>query len=182
MSRPGFWSEPVKIWLKACGRQDLVDRGDALAQRVTALLVAVRQRVDQYLEHDDLYSGAGGDGKATLDPAQAAAAIAELDEFVNVRLREEISVLEGMLAVFDDLRTRTGSESALDLCGRLSSSVRDENVAGFAVGRDGSGEAVLALTLTDPGLSAAGLRVGGFPFSAVRAPRSLRRRIFSSAT
>lgn len=181
MSRPGFWSEPVRLWLIACGRQDLVDRGDAFAQRVTALLVAVRQRADQYLEHDDLYSGAGGDGPATADPAEAVAALAELDEFVNVRLRQEMSVLEQMLAVFDDLRSRRTAPGALsDLCEALSKSVSDENVVDFIVGADMSGrQQVLILTVTDPGPPPVGLTIGGYPLSVARAPRSLRRRIFS---
>ena len=183
MSRPGFWSEPVRLWLIACGRQDLVDRGDAFAQRVTALLVAVRQRADQYLEHDDLYSGAGGDGSATADPAAAAVALAALDEFVNVRLRQEMSALEQMLAVFDDLRSRQATSSALDLCESLTASASDENLAGFAVGADGSGRPqILALTVTDPGPSPSGLSVDGHPFAVTRAPRSLRRRIFSRST
>ncbi len=178
MIRPGFWSEPVRLWLIACGRQDLVDRGDALAQRVTALLVAVRQRADQYLEHDDLYSGAGGDGKATLDPVQSAAAIAELDEFVNVRLRQEISVLEQMLQVFDDLRGRPAVASVHDVCDSMSS-ISDPNVAACSVTEHVSGPTILVSTVTDPGLSPAGLRVAGHPVFFARAPRSLRRRIFS---
>lgn len=186
MTRPSFWSEPVRLWLKACGRQDLADRGDALAQRVTALLVAVRQRADQYLEHDDLYSGAGGDGKASADPAQAAAALAELDQFVNVRLRQEVDALEAFLSVFDDLRTRSAVESGAspaDVCDRLSSSVSDDNLAGFFVGYSYEDTpAVVAMTVMDPGPGARGLAVDGVPFSVRRAPRSLRRRIFSQAT
>lgn len=183
MSRPGFWSEPVRLWLKACGRQDLVDRGDAFAQRVTALLVAVRQRADQYLDHDDLYSGAGGDGSATADPAGAALALTELEEFVNVRLREEMTVLESFLSVFDDLRSRTSSDDASSLCDHLLASVSDDNLAGFCVGMSPSGHpSVVALTVTDPGPGADGLSVSGIPFSVARAPRSVRRRIFSTAT
>lgn len=184
MSRPGFWSEPVRLWLKACGRQDLVDRGDAFAQRVTALLVAVRQRADQYLGHDDLYSGAGGAGSVTADPTEAARAVAELEEFVNVRLREEMSILESFLAVFDDLRSRTSSgDDASTVCDRLLASVADDNLAGFCVGMSPSGSpSIVALTVTDPGPGADGLSVSGIPFSVARAPRSVRRRIFSTAT
>ncbi len=180
MSRPGFWSEPVRLWLKACGRQDLADRGDALAQRVAALLVAVRQRVDQYLEQGDVYSGAGGDGAASADPAQAAAALAELEEFVNVRLRQEVAALEGMLAVFDDLRTRPAKASVHDVCDSLAA-VSDPNLAGFVVTEHG-GPAILATTLADVGRFPPDLRVAGHRLVFARAPRCVRRRIFSSAT
>ena len=177
--RTSFWSEPVRLWLLACGRQDLVDRGDALAQRVAALLVAVAQRAEQYVSSDDLYSGAGG-GAPPSTPADAGPALAAIDEFVNVRLREELSVLESFLATFDDLRSRPAVASAHDEAERLSASVRDENLAGFVQGRSLDGRpSVLALAVTDPGPGCPGLSVAGHPFSAVRAPRSVRRRIFA---
>jgi hypothetical protein len=178
MSRPGFWSESVRIWLKACGRQDLVDRGDALAQRVTALLVAVRNRTDQYLEHGDLYSGHGGDGLAPSDPSQASSTIAELEEFVNVRLRQEMAALEGMLAVFDDLRSRPANSSVHEVCESLSS-VSDPNLAGFIVTVH-SGPSIMATTVTDVGRFPIDLRVSGHRLVFARAPRCVRRRIFSS--
>lgn len=175
----GFWSEPVRLWLLASGRQDMVDRGDALAQRVTALLVAVRQRADQYLTSDDLYSGAGGELPASGDTATAA--MADIEQFVNVRLREEISVLESFMSTFDDLRSRPASVPALDVAESLLSSVSDENVAGFAEGRTADGRpSVVALTVLDPGPGPHGLFLAGHPFSVARAPRSVRRRIFAS--
>lgn len=177
MSRPGFWSESVRIWLKACGRQDLVDRGDALAQRVAALLTAVRQRVDQYLEDGDVYSGRGGSSSLPSDPSMIPAAIAELEEFVNVRLRQEMSALEGMLAVFDDLRSRPAVSPVHDVCESLSS-VSDPNLAGFAVTEHG-GPAILATTVIDPGRFPSGLSVSGHRLVFARAPRCVRRRIFS---
>lgn len=186
--RPGFWSEPVRLWLKACGRQDIVDRGDALAQRVTALLVTVRQRVDQYLSEDDLYSGRGGlpelQGACSPDAAARANALSELDTFVNVRLRQEISALEDLLSVFGDLRERrTASESeAYALSERLQARLADyPGVVCFSVTYDDEVPAVAAMTLLDPGPGVkGGFAVSGVPFLVRRAPRSKRRTAFSA--
>jgi hypothetical protein len=171
----GFWSEPVRLWLLASGRQDIVDRGDAFAQRVTALLVAVRQRADQYLTSDDLYSGAGGGLPVSGDSVSAA--MSAIEEFVNVRLRQEISVLESFMSTFDDLRSRPSSGTSFEVAESLSSTVTDGNLAGFVSGGPSS---VIALCVTDPGPGPAGLLVSGHSFAAVRAPRSVRRRIFAS--
>jgi hypothetical protein len=179
--RASFWSEPVRLWLLACGRQDLVDRGDQFAERVTALLVAVSQRAEQYLSSDDLYSGAGGELPSS--PAEAGPALAAVDQFVNVRLREELSVLEAFLATFDDLRSRPAVAPALQVVESLTESVVDPNLAGFARGQSPDGSpSVLAMTVTDPGPGCPGLFVAGHPFSVVRAPRSLRRHIFASGS
>lgn len=175
--RTSFWSEPVRLWLLACGRQDLIDRGDALAQRVAALLVSVAQRAAQWVQQEGLYSGAGGELHAGGDPEAAVSALVELEEFVNVRLRQEISVLESFMSTFDDLRSRPGSGTPFEVAESLSGSVADENLAGFAVGGPSS---VLALCITDPGRGPVGLSVSGHSFVAVRAPRSVRRRIFAS--
>lgn len=76
-----------------------------------------------------------------------------------------------------------GRHAVDEVCGRFSSSVSDENLAGFCSGFSTAGfPAVVALTVTDPGPGARGLFVAGLPFSVSRAPRSLRRRIFSAAT
>lgn len=183
--RQTFWSEPVRLWLRACGRQDLVDRGDALAQRVAALLVAVRQRVEQYLSEDDLYSGRGGaeelPAASSPDEAARAAALARVEQFVNVRLRQEIAALEEVMSVFDDLRARRASSlaDAEALCERLSPSDYP-GVVCFSVTYEGSVPAVAAMTITDPGPGVArGLAVDGVPFVVRRAPRSLRRMAFT---
>lgn len=178
--RPGFWSEPVRLFLMANGRQDLVDRGDALAQRVAALLLAARERLDQYARDGHLYDGHGGDSAfpaAASGPAGAAAALAELEEFVNVRLREEIAVLESVLAVFDDLQDRDTGMHLEDLCSSLKRSLSgDPNVIDVAPGASPDGTpCVLALTATDPGSGGHGLRMYGHPFLVRRAPRALRR-------
>lgn len=174
----GFWSEPVRLWLLASGRQDIVDRGDALAQRATALLVAVRQRADQYLALSDLYSGNGGLPEAG---DTMSSAMADIDEFVNVRLRDEISVLESFMSTFDDLRLRPPTASAQDVAESLLTSVVDENVAGFVQSTTPDGRlSVMAMTVLDPGPGPAGLVLAGHPFFVVRAPRSVRRRIFAS--
>ncbi len=179
--RTSFWSEPVRLWLISCGRQDLVDRGDAFAQRVTALLVAVSQRADQYLSSDDLYSGAAG--SLPSSPDQVGPSLASIEELVNVRLRQELSVLESFLATFDDLRSRPAVASAGEEVDRLSSSVSDANLVCLVEGRSPDGRpSVHAMTLTDPGPGCAGLSVAGHPFSVSRAPRSVRRRIFAAGT
>lgn|SRR5512135_2306230 len=100
-SRQTFWSKEVKDFLIECGRQDLVDSGDALAERVSALILTALSRLDQYAKEGDLYNGRGG--TSLLSHPEA---LAHLDEFVSVRLRNEIEALERLLDVFDDLRER----------------------------------------------------------------------------
>ncbi len=103
--------------------------------------------------------------------------MADIEEFVNVRLRQEISVLESFMATFDDLRSRPASWTAFEVAESLSSTVSDGNLAGFVSGGPSS---VLALCMTDPGRGPVGLSVFGHSFAAVRAPRSVRRRMFAS--
>jgi len=95
--RPGFWSPEAKSLLLHYGRQDLVDRGDALAQRVTALITTAQGRLDKYIEYGDLYNNKGGASDLTHPHS-----LMQLEEFVNVRLRDEIEALENLLNVFDD--------------------------------------------------------------------------------
>lgn len=93
-----FWSDAAVSVLKANGRQDLVDKGDALAQRVAALVLAASERLRQYSERGDLYNGRGGlSGFADRD------AVAQFEEFVNVRLKREIKALEKLLEVFEEI-------------------------------------------------------------------------------
>ena len=99
--RQSFWSEEARDFLLECGRQDLVDSGDALAERVSALLLTAMSRLDQYAKQGDLYCGRGGNGSLVKPEA-----LAHLDEFVNKRLHSEIEALEHLLEVFDDLRER----------------------------------------------------------------------------
>jgi hypothetical protein len=100
-SRQSFWSTEARDFLLKCGRQDLIDKGDALAERVGALILTALGRLDQYAKQGDLYCGRGG--TSLLEKTEA---LFHLDEFVNVRLRDEIDALEKLLSVFDDLRTR----------------------------------------------------------------------------
>ncbi len=99
MSRQSFWSNEARTALVDSGRQDLVDRGDALAERVAALILISIGRLDRYAEHGDLYSGRGGE-----DAMYAENPIADLEHFVNERLPEEVAALENLLSTFDDLR------------------------------------------------------------------------------
>lgn len=105
MSRQSFWSEEAKKFLESCGRQDLVDKGDALAERVTALITSSMNRLRQYCHEDDLYNGKGG-----TDVLDHPDALVKLDDFVNIRLRQEIDILEKLLETFDDLRDRKKKE------------------------------------------------------------------------
>ncbi len=110
MSGQSFWSNEAREFLLECGRQDLVDRGDAFAQRLTALILTAMSRLDQYAKQGDLYCGRGG-----MDSLAHPEALAHLDEFVNVQLRSEIDSLEHLLDVFDDLRAREESVTTPDL-------------------------------------------------------------------
>ena len=103
-NRQTFWSEEVRDFLVECGRQDLVDRGDALAERVSALMMTAMGRLEQYVKEGDLYCGRGGTSLMSHPEA-----LARLDEFVNVRLQDEVDILEQLLEVFDDLRERESS-------------------------------------------------------------------------
>jgi hypothetical protein len=104
MPRQTFWSDEARDFLLECGRQDLVDSGDALAQRVAALVLTALARLEQYAKAGNLYTGRGG-----VDLLSNPEALAHFDEFVNKRLRAEIVVLEQLLATFDDLRERQDS-------------------------------------------------------------------------
>ena len=99
MSRQSFWSEDAKRALVDAGRQDLVDRGDAFAERVTALVLMSIGRLERYAEYGELYSGHGGETSL-----ESESPIQDIENFVNVRLPEEISALEHLLSTFDDLR------------------------------------------------------------------------------
>jgi hypothetical protein len=95
--RPGFWSEQTKRFLQSHGRQDLIDRGDQFAERIAALFPVVDKRIHQWLAKGCLY-----DGKAGTDFLTSSTAINDLEEFVNVKLRNEIDVLEAFLNTFED--------------------------------------------------------------------------------
>jgi DNA-binding ferritin-like protein len=100
-NRQTFWAEEVHDFLVECGRQDLVDRGDALAERVSALIMTAMGRLEQYIKEGDLYNGRGGTSLMAKPEA-----LAHMDEFVNKRLQDEVEVLEQLLETFDDLRER----------------------------------------------------------------------------
>jgi len=97
MTRPGFWSEQAKSFLIGKNRQDLIDRGDQFAERITALLTVADKRIDQWMNRGCLY-----DGKAGTDFLVSPTAIQELEKFVNVKLKNEIKALETFLNAFED--------------------------------------------------------------------------------
>jgi len=103
--RQSFWSEAAKEFLESHGRQDLIDKGDALAERVAALILSAMNRLRQYCHEGDLYNGKGG--SSGLEHPEA---LPKLDDFVNVRLRQEIDALEHLLEVFNDLHDRHQQE------------------------------------------------------------------------
>jgi hypothetical protein len=97
MSRLNFWDPQVKVYLIQCGRQDLVDSGDALAERVAALMLTTMNRLKKYSRYGDLYNGKGG-----RELIETGAHIGEYEQFVSERLRQEIDALECILSIFDD--------------------------------------------------------------------------------
>jgi hypothetical protein len=99
--KTNFWSPEAVAVLVSAGRQDVVDRGDDLAQRVSALMSTALVRLEDYVRDGDLYCGRGG-----LDLVGTQDAVESMDEFVNVRLKAEIKALELLLKTFDDIRTR----------------------------------------------------------------------------
>jgi hypothetical protein len=108
--RVNFWSPEAIELLSAADRKDVVDKGDALAERVSALITSAVSRLEDYIRNGDLYCGRGGS-----DLVGAPEAVAAMDEFVNVRLKAEIKALEQLLSVFDDLRDRPGPPAQLPL-------------------------------------------------------------------
>jgi hypothetical protein len=96
--RTNFWSPEALLLLKRFQRQDLIDRGDALAERVTALLLTARNRLEKYVDHGALYEGKGG-----KDLMGHPDSIIYIEDFVNNRLRAEIDALENLLNTFDDI-------------------------------------------------------------------------------
>ena len=108
--KTGFWSPEAVELLVSAGRQDVVDRGDALAQRVSALMSTALVRLNDYVENGDLYCNRGG-----ADVAGSPGAVESLDEFVNVRLKAEIKALELLLKTFDDLKLRSEVSDLSDL-------------------------------------------------------------------
>lgn len=104
MNRVNFWSPEAISLLESSGRRDLVDRGDALAERVAALMITAISRLKSYMSDGDLYCGKGG-----LSLLNNPEAVVEMEHFVNVRLRDEIESLESLLSVFDEIRDRNTS-------------------------------------------------------------------------
>jgi DNA-binding ferritin-like protein len=94
-----FWAPEAEQFLKNCGRQDLVDKGDDFAERSSALIMTAIARLDKYAKEGDLYNAQGG--KSILSEPDA---LAHLDDFVNRQLRNQVNVLEKLLETFADLR------------------------------------------------------------------------------
>lgn len=97
--RTSFWSPEALTLLKENGRQDLIDRGDAFAQRVTALIHTSQNILKQWSELGNLYNNKGG-----VDENNIVRTVEELEEFVNCRLRAEMSVLEDLILIFGDMK------------------------------------------------------------------------------
>jgi hypothetical protein len=97
--RTSFWSPEAREFLLSYGRQDLLDRGDAYAQRMTALMFTAMNRLEMWAKEGDLYNNAGG--RYDLMKFDA---MPELEDFVNNRLPDEINALEQLLEVFDDFK------------------------------------------------------------------------------
>jgi len=89
--------------LLAAGRQDLVDSGDALAERVAALMLTTINRLKKYSKYGDLYNGQGG-----AELLSQNAPMYEYEKFVSERLRAEIDALECILGIFDDFPENSG--------------------------------------------------------------------------
>ena len=102
--KTSFWSPEAKQLLVSYGRQDLVDRGEALAQRVTALMLSATNRLESWSKDGNLYNGMGG-----LSDMNHPNVVGVLENFVNVRLRAEIDALENIMCVFDDLKSISSS-------------------------------------------------------------------------
>jgi hypothetical protein len=98
MPRTSFWHPEVAEILVQMGRQDLLDRGDALGERVAALLLTAHNRLKDYMEIGDLYANKGGASLLDSDGI-----VESLEHFVNVRLRAEIDALEQLLETFDNI-------------------------------------------------------------------------------
>jgi len=100
--RTNFWSLEVRDHLVRCGRQDLIDSGDALAERVAALMLTTINRLKKYSKYGDLYNGQGGEELLSQN-----APIFEYEAFVTERLRAEIDALECILGIFDDFHEKS---------------------------------------------------------------------------
>jgi DNA-binding ferritin-like protein len=94
-----FWSDEARNYLQWMGRQDLIDKGDDLAERVAALTLTSINRLNQYAEKGHLYDGSGGSDLLGHD----SNSLTRITEFVDVKLRDEIGALEKLLEVFSDL-------------------------------------------------------------------------------
>src|ERR1700690_3045689 len=97
--RLSFWAPEVREFLEKCDRQDLIDRGDQFAERVAALILTALFRLETYAKSGDLYNAQGG--KSALADKDT---LIQLEQFVNVRLKQEVEALEELLNVFDELR------------------------------------------------------------------------------
>lgn len=97
-----FWSDDVRHFLEWMERQDLIDKGDDLAERVAALTLTALNRIKQYAEKGHLYDGQGGNSLLGHD----SNSLTRIEDFVDERLRAEITALENLLNVFDDLDRR----------------------------------------------------------------------------
>jgi len=98
-----FWSPEAESFLKRNQRLDLVDKGNDLAERVTALMLTARNRLEEYVTRGNLFNNKGG-----LGSLNGPEALSELEFFVNERLREEINALEILLNTFDELNVEGG--------------------------------------------------------------------------
>jgi hypothetical protein len=83
-------------------RQDLIDRGDDLAERVAALVLTAQNRMKQWAEEGHLYDGQGGSDLLGYDPNTQT----RIEDFINEKLKPEIKALENLLEIFHDLESQ----------------------------------------------------------------------------
>jgi hypothetical protein len=93
IDRVTFWSTESIETLLNNGRQDLKDRGDAYAERISALLLTSNGIVDKLINSNSLYCGVGGGQTAN---------IMELEHLVNGELAGLLDTLESFVASFQE--------------------------------------------------------------------------------
>ncbi len=86
--RVTFWSTEAIENLLDAGRQDLIDRGDAYAERLSALLLTAKSMIDDLIESGKLYNRSGGAN--TSD-------IMTIEYMINIQLKECIDAIENMI-------------------------------------------------------------------------------------
>lgn len=144
-----FWSDQARDFLLQVGRQDLMDKGDDLGERVAALVLTALNRLNQYFTSGGLYDGSGGTSLLSSPHV-----LQELEEFVNIRLRAEIDALENLLLVFDDLSRRRMASDGIDCLDSLekwySRRMEIVKISSLSMGITPEGNKCIHVWSTDP--------------------------------